>query len=183
LFDELDRVYRGASSLLRDADRMMAQHGYRVAHKNTGQVGLERSYKLDWPTWWYPGWVSRHYVLGKGKGARNVYVSVIFCKRPDDDYGPIEVPVVSAGVLELDSGVDWSYWMAKSWAWTPERSTDGTPVSLAYRTFSGARVRVLAHPLESIVDAAALEEKIIAPLCKLAGEESPANSSSSGESS
>ena len=165
LFTNLDDVFANIGSLLLDSERMLAARRFVIDHNTKSAIGAQQSYNVHSPGWWYPGWISRHFRAETGGGGSLPFVCVLLHRRPGDDFEPLDNPVVSAGVLRLPEGVEWAYWMAKAWAWSQERRTDGAPVVVPFK--DGGAAEVLAVPLTSISSASALERQLIEPLVKL----------------
>jgi hypothetical protein len=163
LFCTLDEVFANVSSLLLDAERMLGVRGYDIDQRSG--IGAEKSSSVYSPGLWYPGWISRHFRSRDGASA-SIFVCVLLHARAGDDIPALEDPVVSAGILRPPDGAGWSYWMAKAWAWSPQRLTNGQPIGFEFR--DGGKAEVFAVPLASITSAAVLERSVVEPLVKLA---------------
>lgn len=171
LFNTVEGVFSNVASLLQDVERMLATHGYVVDHKIKSTIGAEQSYSVASPSWWFPGWVSRHFVHPSGSAGRSIFVSVLLHARKGDDFAKLDEPVVTAAVLHVEGGGSWQYSMGKMWARTNPRLADGTPTTMEVSLKTG-RVRVVtfAYPLASMTDAVVLERKIVDPLVRLGKE-------------
>lgn len=164
MYAAVERTYSDAALLLQDAEGLLEERGLQVTPSNKTTVGGEGSAMLARPSWWFYGWVSRHFgrrPLATPNDAR-WYVAVLFCKRDGDDYAPLDEPVVTAGLL---SHPNWEYWVAKAWAWNPNRTADGTVFDR--RVKHGAidsTIRCFAHPISAVGSTDALRTLIIDPL-------------------
>jgi hypothetical protein len=127
LFDEYQRVVKGAGELLRDADRLMAQRGFDSANpQNT--AGSEGTLHMEAPEKWVAGWFVRFY-RSERRPTESPYVAVFLHDRGGNDDFDIKgerlrEPLVIAGVIRsaTNSSCTCNFWHAKYWFWN-----DGTP--------------------------------------------------------
>lgn len=173
LFDEYQRVVVGAGALLRDADRLMAQRGYRTAHaQNT--AGTESSFHMEQPERWTPSWFARFY-RSDARPAVVPYVAVfLHDRRGAEDYDLKKEPLVVAGVIlsATEQICPWYYWQCKWWFWTEGHQPDGPPVKQAFEPGSKegqASNESFAIRLERVQGLADLEQLVVEPLLRLAG--------------
>ncbi len=165
LFATLEGVFADVAALLRDCDAMLQRRGFEIDQKVKGAIGAEQSTSLTAPSWWYPGWMSRHY--HRPDPAALVYVAVLLHNRKGDDLGELAQPVVSAGVMRIPNN-EWRYWMAKSWAWADGVRVDGTPVDWKVPDkFGGGTITSFTRPLAAMTDAETLEREVIERLLAL----------------
>lgn len=175
LFDEYHRVVKGAGEILRDADRLMAQRGYKSANpQNT--AGAEGSLHMDSPEKWVGGWFVRFY-KSDAQPACFPYVAVFLHDRGgNDDFvgkGRLSEPLVIGGVIRSasDTPCGWSYWNAKSWFWSGG-TPDGPPVVSPARAGNKegqASNDSFAVRIERLHGLADLEQIVIEPLVELIG--------------
>ncbi len=166
VFDAIDAIHADVSKLLVEADKMLAIEGYKPIFRNN--VGGEGSKHVDWPSWWIPGWFSRHYRLAKDLSRPKVFVAVLLRDRASDDLRGLDEPVVTAGILQTATQ---AHWTAKAWAWTKRRDTNGEWELCNFSEKSGGgSADVFALPLASITSASLLEKLVIRPLVERAAE-------------
>lgn len=165
LFSTVEGVFANVAALLRDCDAMLDRRGFRVDHKVRGSIGAEQSTSLNAPSWWYPGWMSRHY--RRSSPAALAYVAVLLHNRKGDDLGKLTQPVITAGVPILPTN-DWRYWMAKVWAWADGQNVDGSPAVWSVpEKAGGGTITTFALPLAAMTDAETLEREVIERLVGL----------------
>lgn len=167
-FASLERFYAQTARLLRDADGMLDEHGLRSPRGKDKTVGMQGGQQLDAPSFWFPGWLSRHYVeAADSPGAvPRWFICVLIHRRAKDpDVPALPFPVVTAGVWTFEKSDAWYYWMAKAWGWGDDRPTDGTIVKRRLdRTKMVGDARCFAVPLDAITNDDDLRAKIIEPL-------------------
>src|SRR5579872_4191620 len=117
LFADLRRVYGSVSTLLRDVDRCMDQHGIKVAHGKENRIGINRSGHIDAPDFWAPAWIARFYHSKDAPPPHGpvVYVACVLSDGGGEDFELPEggEPVLTAGALHYGASGDhwdWSYW-------------------------------------------------------------------------
>lgn len=169
LFSQVEQTYVRTSRLLKDAEGMLVQRGFRSIEEKGTAVGSQGSASLDHPEWWFYGWVSRFYEFNGGSVPHSkAHVGVLFYNRRDDNMPLPYGPVVTAGRWDFhEPSGSWRYWLAKAWAWGDD-AADGTVV---VRRVGGHGVnvtgKVFAVPLESITCPDDLDRLVITPLVDL----------------
>jgi len=128
LFEDLDRLFSDVAALIRDCDGALDRRGWVAYGGNS--TGQETGRSLEHPSWWYPGWVSRHYLKSglQIPDSPMLYVAVLLHDRPRDDLSRLQEPVVTAGHLRFPPGTRsnaWYAWMAKAWVWQAKPRSDG----------------------------------------------------------
>lgn len=166
MYSAVEQTYRDAAQLLMDADGLLLARGLRVAPGRENVVGMEGGASLAKPSYWYLGWMSRHY----GRPATEAedarwYVAVLLCAREGDDVPPLDEPVITAGVL---ADRRWWYWVAKAWCWGGDRPVDGTVVTRSVKSGGlDTSIRCFARPISVVRSPDDLVKEIIEPLLKL----------------
>lgn len=166
MYAAVEQTYCDAALLLQDADGLLQERGLHVAPGKKNTVGAQGGLSISRPSFWFTGWVSRHYGRpdAPSKEAR-WYVAVLFCSRKYDDIDPLDEPVITAGVL---SNPGWEYTVAKAWAWNAKRVADGTVSEKKVKYgFVNSTVRSFARPISAVRSTDALRTLIIEPLLKL----------------
>jgi hypothetical protein len=164
LFSELERVYATTARLLKDVDGLMERSRYALDSGKENAVGMQTSAALSRPSFWFPGWVSRHYIGDTAGVTHRRYVGVLFHNRSGDDIPTLAEPVVTAGlVLPTQPGDPrWWYWFAKAWGFAEAPVANGEVVE---RTVGGGAwtIRCFAVPLSALTDVATLNQRVVQP--------------------
>ena len=167
-FGSLERFYTQVARLLRDADGMLDEHGLRSPKGKEKNVGMQGGAQLATPSFWFPGWLSRHYVEA-GDEAIAVprwYVAVLaYGRARDNDIKDLTCPVVTAGVWTFEKSEAWYYWLSKAWCWGDPRPVDGSVVE---RQLDTTRIvgtaRCFAVELDTVRNDDDLRRLIVEPL-------------------
>lgn len=163
LFSELERVYATTARLLNDVDGLMERSSYALESGKENAVGMQTSAALSKSSFWFPGWVSRHYIGERAGVVHRRYVAVLLHNRSGDDLPTLVEPVVTAGLL-LPNQPDlrWSYWFAKTWGFAEAPLANGEVVE---RTVGGGAwtIRAFAVPLSELHDAETLNQRVVQP--------------------
>lgn len=187
LFDEVDRVFRETSQLLKDADALLAERGYVCCHSSLNQVGMQISGSIAKPGQWYPRWVVRFYAREEDASVCQGplgFFAVFFsdeAKQGDWACNPrIEEPLVVVGGIEGNPGkpIEWDYWMCKWWFWTEDGDVGGRVSEIKpeeNKQSSWSRIQTFAIALSAIESIQDLREKATDPLLELLEEESEGN--------
>lgn len=171
LFSEVERVYTQIARLLQDADGLMANNGMTPYEGKEKTVGMQGGQLLEKPSFWFPGWVSRHY-CGTGTSPLPMFhIAVLLCPRSGDNLPDLPEPVVTAAVwvYDADAKGTWHYWMAKAWGWDETRPLDGSVVTYRVDNFGvKATGHCFAVPISRISSVGELSDIVVEPLLALA---------------
>lgn len=176
LFSEVKRVYRIASELLIDAERILEPEGFVCSHSPASRVGVNWSHSINDPEGWLPSYVARFFQVrtGTNAGTPTIYVACVFSDSKSDRYMlPDGVPLITAGIIRPRTA-RCPFWVAHAWLW----DRPSVPAALEWRTLNTAGVLAgegiesldaFALPLETITSREELAERVVRPLIERAG--------------
>ncbi len=184
-FTNLTSFFQELSSLLKDCDRLMGDHGYTICNGNT--VAYEQSRSVTNPEYWFPAYLSRMYILeeqAEKEHDRLLFINIFlrYGSGGSRDIKMVDnVPLIVAGLIVPNNPRLFKtevVWVTKSWFWAkgPKANILGENISKVRMInpknkgdyYDSRFIKTFAYPLEQITGTADLKSEIIEKLLKIA---------------
>lgn len=176
LNEEIGKIYKQISLLLKTTDELMDQEGWKGYKK---VVSYDSSLSLDYPEKWFPHILFRFYINDEIPHLL-AFISILLM---DDIYENYEIdinePIITAGHFNFgegnDVGANWEYWYAKCFGYYGNKQSDKGIINRTVADweedwdgkFYFQTYKCFGLPLTSITNMSEIESKIIYQLTTL----------------
>ena len=170
---QVRRLHWEVASLLQTADRVLSEHGWRIA-KSDSRALYETSTSIDKPNQWMPWEVYRYY-RHDDHPSTLASLTVLL----DDGQSEFPEPLITGSVIEFEdaqTAAGHAYWAGAFFRVLLKSEPDGRAVEVQRELldkgwdFEFRKARCFAYPLVTVTSEEVLRQKIVGHLlAQLAG--------------